>query len=283
MRIIEVLRALRLFEISVKTGFILIGAIYAKAGITLSDVPNFIELFVISMISGLGIYAVNAYYGYEMDEKNNRLSNLYFISRKNFGRIAIISILIVLIWMLLKSIALFLITTGVFFLWTIYVHPLLNLKGRFLGGVLIAFLAQILHFHIGVFYLGQFSVELLMISIFYAMVFATGHIWHELIDWDADREAGNQTTAIVIGKYNSTWLAQLLFLLSTIYWFSLSYFEEMPIDWVIPYLIAFVIQRIYFRMKNIRKDQDVDLILNYRKVYMLTYFIATFIIFLMMQ
>jgi 4-hydroxybenzoate polyprenyltransferase len=264
-----------LTEIIVKTGFVLIGALFALNEINESSLIVLSELFLISLLSGLGIYAINSYFGYIPDRENARLENIFYISRSRFKYLALLSCLMVLIILALKSLIIFLTALGVFLFWTVYVHPKINLKGRFLGGISVAFLSQILHFHIGVFYVGAFNTTLFLISIYFAFCFMAGHIWHELIDWEADKKSKSMTTAIKLGKFNAAWLAELVFLLSAIYWGALAYFDIISVEMLLPYTLAYVVQRLFFRIYKLRNDQSPDKIEQFRKLYLSVFFIAS--------
>lgn len=278
MKVNEILKALRVTEISVKTGFILIGALFSLKQINPENSIILSQLFLISFIAGLGVYAINSFFGYHPDSQNSRLSSQFHLSKKQFGFIAIICVGIILLWLFYLDYRLGVLSFIVFGLWTIYVVPSVNLKGRPFGGLIIAFLAQMTHFSIGVYFVGDYSMELFYWCIFFALIFTTGHIWHELIDFDADKLAGNTSTSVMIGKYNSAWLGQVFFFLSTVYLAIVSYLELLEMSMVIPFFLAYIAQRLFFRVMKIRNDQSQEKIFKYRRLYMLSYFIATFIV-----
>lgn len=275
MSFLRIIQALRLPEITVKTGFILIGSAFALPRIAPEHLPALLELFLVALLSGLAIYAINAFFGYVPDQHNKRLNSLTVISKKAFGVIAIMTVFPVLIWMLFKSISLLLVTLGVFILWTAYVFPGINLKGRVFGGVAVAFIAQVLHFRIGVLYVGGAITDQLWISMYFALIFASGHIWHELIDWDADKKAGVRTTAIFLGKYKSIWLAEFFFVLATLLWFFLGIYDVMPVEMIAPFVLAYILQKLVFYALGIQKNQSTGQILQFRKCYLVIFFIAT--------
>ena len=275
MNFVPILKAIRIPEIAIKTGFILIGAFMNMAIIAYDEFIILTELFLVSMLSGVGIYGINAYYGYDQDSNNERLDNLSAIPRKTFLSLALITCTLSLVWMGFRSLNLLALTSMIFVSWTLYVHPAINLKGRFLGGVILVFVVQLMHFAIGVMFTGTLGIDLFLISIFYSILFISGHLWHELIDWDADIISNNRTTAIVIGKYQAAWLAELFFLVSTVYWAFLGFTHVISVKMMTPYIIAYILQKLAFYYFKIQDNQEQERILKFRKVYMLIYFLAT--------
>jgi 4-hydroxybenzoate polyprenyltransferase len=271
----QLIEGLRLPEIIVKTGFILIGAVFAIDQIETTDLKIFVELFIVSLVSGLAVYTINAYFGYPDDHFNDRLTNLQSFSRIAFKWMAILFSGLSLIWMFFKGFYPFVFTFLIFFLWTIYVWPKTSLKTKTGGGLVIAFLAQLCHFGVGYVYLAKPNLSMLLIGIYFALLFAGGHAWHELNDFDADEESGARTTAIALGRYNAMWLAQAFFLSAAIYWFVLGLMDFVEVRAVAPFMFAYILQKLCFYCFKLDRQISSAQIESYRKLYLLIFFLAT--------
>jgi 4-hydroxybenzoate polyprenyltransferase len=89
-----------------------------------------------------------------------------------------------------------------FLLWLIYSLPS-GAKSRPIWGTAIHFLSQIVQFHLGIIVFSQVTWSSFLVSIYFAIIFACGHLMHELKDFEADRAAGIRTNVVAYGQ--RTW------------------------------------------------------------------------------
>lgn len=269
--VVKYFNAFRVKEIVPKLGFVFIGCVFALQEIVLGAI--FVELVVLAVIcllGGVSIYAFNAYFGWNQDSDNTRLVSLRMIRNKSLYLYLGITLLVLSIscaWYLNQNI--FYPAVIIFFLWIIYVNPLIAIKGIPSFGILLAIVAQVFHFHLGYLAFSNFNTSSFLISLFYAFLFGAGHLWHEIIDHDSDRMAGLNTTAVYLNVRNAKRVFFFIFIGAHLYLGGLFAVEVISAIMFVPYLISVLLVVIYWKL-----DASIDLF-SFRRFYMIVYFLAT--------
>jgi 4-hydroxybenzoate polyprenyltransferase len=275
----ELLAAIRLKEIIGKCGFFLVGVLFARPSISIENVIVGLEFFGLCLLNGIAIYLINAGFGYKQDRLNERLKGVKYFKAASILTMGFIILFVGLFLLFLFSNKLLLPAFIVYLIWILYSLPG-GLKGIPAMGLLSAFFAQVLHFHVGYLVFADWSAQSLLLSIYFAFLFAAGHALHEVIDHDADLKAHVNTSAVYFGNGKLLNIANVLFAISAFYLFALVLLRST--EWMIsvPYFIAFIIQQwFYFKLPAEKGSNELFV---YRRKYMTAYLLATVAVMLIM-
>jgi lycopene elongase/hydratase (dihydrobisanhydrobacterioruberin-forming) len=271
-RLINYLRSARSAEVTMMIGFPVTGILFAFSKFSELFNPDvFIFITAIFFLSS-AIYSFNALAGISEDENNERLKNDLGSNKKKFfqGSMVLFIFLFVTLFSLIDAV-LVLLSIFSFFLWFSYSFPRKGLKYKPLAGTFVHFIGQMIHFHMGYIIIGEFSAFSFLVSIYFALLFSSGHINHELIDYEADREMRINSGAVYFGKSQWEKLSGILFLSSTLYIVILIISGILDPFQGIPFAIAGALHCIY-RIKTLKKDLSKTRFLKERSFYRATYF-----------
>jgi 4-hydroxybenzoate polyprenyltransferase len=115
--------------------------------------------------------------------------------------------------------------------------------------------------------------ESILLSIYFALLFCGGHALHEVIDFEADKRTGIQTSAVAFGKRNLFLVSNYIFAFGALYITVLSFYGMLPLHWLVPYMLAFLSQ-LWFLIK-LTPDWSKEDLFVYRRKYMTAYLLAT--------
>jgi 4-hydroxybenzoate polyprenyltransferase len=267
-------RWLRVIECLIMLGFPLAGAVFAAREISFSVVSRTLTFVAAILLHFLAVYSFNSYCGFADDINNKRLAYVRESPKAGF---LVFTLLFLCLAFLLYSILnpwLMLMAAVSFVLWILYSMPRYGLKNFPVTGTLLHFVSQILHFQMGYLVLAPISTYSLVVSIYFALIFAGGHIHHELIDYEADKRAGIKTGAVFFGQKGYLVLYYIVFLSSGMYWVSLYAFGLVETWELIPFLGAFLLQSsavLYFRLAH---GKQFDFFLANRALHRIFYFLA---------
>jgi len=265
---------MRFVEITGKMGFIFIGVLFASPDLEAYVFIRSSQLYILCLFLGLSIYSLNSYFGYDNDLSNQRLSTIESYSKRGFRNSSICFTIITLLILCFFDWEVS-VTAGLMILiWGIYASPNIGLKSIPILGLVVAFIAQLLHFHLGYLVFASVSVFSMVISIYFALLFAAGHALHEVIDYEADKEAKLNTSAVYFGRQVLDYTSLFIFAAAAIYWTVIYHYHVINFVTWICYFAAFLLQLIAWVLYN-KSQQFV-----YRRLYMVFYFVATIIIIL---
>jgi 4-hydroxybenzoate polyprenyltransferase len=275
------LSILRLKEIIGKTGFFMVGVLFARPALTSYNFLIAFQFLGLCLVNGISVYLINAGFGYEQDIKNDRLHFLkkYKQSSILLAGFSLLVIALILLYLFIRD--LFVPALVVYFIWIIYSLPN-GLKGIPIMGMMCAFIAQMIHFHLGYLVFAPWSHESIVLSIYFAVLFCGGHALHEVIDFDADKRAGINTSAVAFGKRNLFLASNYIFVFGTLYLTFLYFYNVIQVYWLIPYVLAFFLQLLF--LLKLPSNWNKEDLFDYRRKYMTAYLLATlavtFIIYL---
>jgi len=273
-RIVDCLKSARSAEVTMMLGFPATGLLFSFSQLShLFSMKTLMFMAAIFFLSS-AIYSFNALSGIKEDEKNERLKNDLGSSKMFFFKISL-TIFIVLFVLLFYIIDLTLLILSIisFFLWFLYSFPRTGLKYKPVAGTIIHFAGQIIHFHMGYIILSGFSLNSFLISIYFAILFSSGHLNHELIDYEADKTMEINSGAVFFGKKRWEEVSGYLFLSSTLYIIFLIMSGIVVTLEGIPFAFAGIIHFIY-RILYLKNDLTKMRFLKERKFYRIIYFIA---------
>lgn len=275
-------QALRLSEVSLMSGFFLIGSFFA---IDVYDKDNIIKIFLLAVLSFsivLSVYSFNSASGKKNDFNNIRLQSLWNFSKNKFLVFALIFFIIsISISFFLNKFASILCVL-IIILWILYSHKTIGLKQKAIYGTLIHFFGQILHFILAWMIFTDFSFQAILIAIFFAIAFSCGHLLHEIIDYEADKSTNFKTSAIKFGVKTVAKSISLLLFINIIIISLLFYFSHISKIAFISFAIATII---HFGIIALYINNILQKSLFIRKTYRLVYLLAglIFILFTIIQ
>lgn len=268
------IKALRVKEVGLMSGFFVIGAFWSINDLSFSSVLNLFTVWAVSFFTILAVYAYNAAAGKSIDKSNKRLSSLEHFSKKTFNTLGSLFVLIAVFFALYLDIKIAFLAITIFAMWVSYAHPKFGLKQKVLWGTVLHFVAQILHFNMCYMVFEEISLFSILLSIYFSFCFAIGHLNHEIIDYDSDKKAGIKNSATSLGiKFNYNLIIGLL--MSCLLYTSFLYGKEIIslleyLFFIIPPIIHLILQISY--RKNI-KDKSLKIRHIYRVIYFLSFVI----------
>jgi len=273
------IKAFRLEEVFLMSGFFIIGGIFA---IESFDKENIVKLLLISIMSFfivISVYAFNSAAGKEQDKNNIRLKNLWDFKKCTFLIFAIVSFTIsMVISIYLKPVSAT-ISLIIIIIWILYSHPRFGLKQKAIWGTIIHFIGQILHFNLAYIIFCNISIESVFVSMYFAFAFSSGHLLHEIIDYDADKQAGLKTSAIMFGHKKTLIAIISLLIINFLLLIFLGFFGYIDKTAFFCFLPASFFHLIY--MVRFYYSKNINPIVI-RNTYRILYFISgfTFFVFL---
>ena len=271
-KVLSFLKSARSAEVALMIGFPITGALVA-----FDSVSDLFTVDLLLFILGVfflcsAVYSFNGWAGMAEDEKNIRLSALK--GKRKFFLFSLIIFIVsfIIIFSLLSS---FLVISSIvsFFLWMVYSFPKKGFKYKPVLGTLIHFVGQILHFEMGYSVIKGTDSFSLLVSIYFALLFSAGHINHELIDYEADKEAGTQTGAVYFGKKAWTYVSFFLFSGATVFLLWISITRTINIIIFFPFIAAGSIH-VARKLMTYRYDFSRERYLTERSFYRFAYFVA---------
>lgn len=271
--------ALRIKEIIGKAGFFMVGVLFAEPPLTISNIVTSLHFFAICIVNGIAIYLLNAALGFHHDKTNDRLGDIRHFNKSRLLSLGVSIGVVGFVWLYVFCSKLVLPAAIVYALWIIYSFPK-GLKQIPLLGLMIAFAGQLVHFHLGYLVFDKFGIESVMIASYFSFLFMAGHALHEVIDHDADQQAGLKTSAVFFGREVLSRGSMFLFVTAAFYLFAIWFLGVVSWTIMIPYEVAFMVHIFLYRQLP---DTTNDSLFVYRRKYMLVYAAATVVVAVLMN
>ncbi len=202
-RVVVFLKAIRALESTLMVGFPLIGTFFALTRVTGVEVVDILKFLPSTYGLVIYVYALNSWGGIETDRANARLGHHPVltgdITAKQLLVVAFVGLAVSFFLYLVWLPRCFPIALAIFAVWTLYSHPSVLAKGRPIWGSVIHFTGGILQFLLGWIVVRDIDAPAVALALFFAGVFAAGHLNHEVKDHDADKAIGLRTNAVVFG------------------------------------------------------------------------------------
>ena len=208
-------QALRLSEVALMSGFFIIGSFFAIEEIDSTVFIKLLGLSALSFFIVLSVYSFNAAAGKTQDKNNLRLKNLWNFNKQVFLLISLVFFLISIVLSFILYHYASALCFIIIILWVSYSHPSYGLKQKAIWGTLIHFFAQILHFIMAWIIFTDFIPESILIALFFSIAFSSGHILHEIIDYEADKDSGFKTSPVVFGIRNTSFVLVFILLINS--------------------------------------------------------------------
>jgi 1,4-dihydroxy-2-naphthoate octaprenyltransferase len=129
-----------------------------------------------------------------------------------------------------------------------------------------------LGFKFGFLYQGEWSVTALIFGLYFGIVYAAGHLNHEITDFDSDKKSGVPTHAVLFGKLKAFQASFILFSVSFLYIFILSVYGILPSFLIFAIAIVYPFY-LFFYIGVLRKKLNYTSMINFRTQYRILFFI----------
>jgi len=220
------------------------------------------------------IYAFNAWGGKANDANNLRLNKLSNISLSGFMIISLALLIAAMAIGWVIDVMLIVYIAIIYLLWVLYSYPKIGLKSRPYLGTVLHFVAEVVHFNMIFSVFGQTGKESMLISAYFGLLFAGGHLNHESLDYEPDQQSEIVTGAVKAGQQTTDRSAFILFFVAWIYWLALWIANIAGLASLVIFTLAWVmhagIYLFYFR----KIERSINARLNYRKFYRAIYALA---------
>ncbi len=261
------IRRFRVPEVTLMTGFAVIGGIAALDQVDKPNLARFASVVVAVQLHFFCIYSFNSFLGFIEDHSNDRLAPFLPEQRRVYLWAAAMSGVPALI--LYGDVAAWLVPAAVISiaLWYLYSVPGVGLKSTPFAGTALHVGSGALHFG-----MGWQAAEAPVASTWWAgaaigLMFAGGHLVHELIDEDADRAGGLRTAAATFGSTLVWRCACLVVLASLGLWAFLLAGSRAPQVLVLPFLVSTAAHGVLALIVGARGAPSRLALLRYRSSY----------------
>lgn len=272
------IKKIRVGEILLMTGFVLIAIPFAREPLGLAGLGRTAALlFVANFLLLVAVYSANGFFGFHADRLNPRFENGQFSSRRSYQVITVASLAASLLLLALIRPLLPLLGSASFALWVFYSAPGGG-KGRPIVGTLVHLFGQVLQFHLGILAFTNASPLTFAISLYLGLLFASGHLMHEVMDHESDAKAGIRTNSVVFGKENVIRFYRRAVIVIPIYWGLLGTFFIAGAEFW-PFFVASVVHVALAFTEPFAPGTE-----RFRSAYRVIYFVAglaTFVAYLL--
>ena len=135
-------------------------------------------------------------------------------------------------------------------------------------------LTQVLNMQMAFILLAEVTKYSLLVSVYFALLFAGGHLHHELMDYEADKEVGARTAAVSMGQKKALRLYAAVFLVSAVYWLTLGLAGVIQPWELAPFLGAHLLQLVAMLYLRLTSEIRFDALVLNRRLYRLGYFLG---------
>ncbi|HEV8501702.1 MAG TPA: UbiA family prenyltransferase [Casimicrobiaceae bacterium] len=200
----RLLSSIRIDEVIVLQGAPLLGVCFAIGPLTPHKLAEAAIFTVASLCLVAHVFAFNDWSGIHGDLRDpNRAARTFQskgITRAEAGLVAAILLLIGLLLFGLLGTRTLVLALAIAALSALYSAPAIHLKGMPLLASVLHLAGGTLHFLLGYALFAAIDTHGVVIGCFFGLVFAAGHLMHEVRDFDGDRLNGIRTNAVAFGK-----------------------------------------------------------------------------------
>jgi 4-hydroxybenzoate polyprenyltransferase len=252
-------------------GFPLTGVLFSADTATIHVAGRVVHFTVGMFFLFTAIYSCNALFDFSADRTNKRFSYATTCEKINYCITTVVLLVVSLAVLTILDRRVAFLAAFDFLFWFVYSYPVHGLKRHPFTGTIVHFITQIIHFYMGYMLFSPVTVHPLPIAVYFALLFAGGHLFHELIDYNADKRAVICTGAVFAGE--RIWLrVYLLFILAHgLYLPVLLLTNILSLIECMPFLTASILQiGTFISYTSIQKSGNT-FFLRYRSLYRVYY------------
>ncbi len=210
------LSCIRFDEVAALQATPFIGAVFSIGALSTSHLLTMAVLIAGNVCLMAHVFVLNDWSGIDGDLKDPDRARQTFaakgLTRSEVGYIAVTLLAIGLLLFGSINTKVLLVAIMIAGLSALYSSPTFHLKGVPLFNSALHFVGGCMHFLLGYMAFGAISVQGLVISCFFGLVFTAGHFTHEARDYDVDLLNGIRTNAVAFGKTESFVAGLVLFI-----------------------------------------------------------------------
>lgn len=274
VRLLLYLRCIRIKEVILIGGVTFLGLLFSNAPVTIPVLVQW-SMVMISTYLLLGhVYLYNDWQGYVYDKNDLNKQNKPVVN----GKISLTEVKILAIVFLAASLiialyfSIWMMITGftIAFLNFVYSNNKIFLKSVPVVSSLLHGIGATLGFKYGFLYQGEWSLNALLFGSYFGIVYAAGHLNHEITDFDSDKKSGVPTHAVLYGKQKAFKMSFVLFTLSFLYIFILSLINVLPAILIFGIAVTYPLY-LFFYIITHRTGMSYSAMINFRTQYRFLY------------
>lgn len=271
--IISIIKQMRLAEAFIICGFVISGYVHAMEEGADFFIMKTLLFFIIVYLLILSVWLFNSFTGYEEDRFNKRLGRTDMVGKNFYLFMTLLTFTTSLVLSFYSSIKLAIAVSSVFLLWMVYS---ISWKYKPFLGTAIHFFVQLIQFHLGYYFLGkQSSISSFSTAFYLGILFAAGHLHHELIDYEADKKTGSNSGAVYLGRSRAVILCASFFVVSFFLLFLFHMTGRVVGKFFIPFAVAHFLQFFFwFKLVSGNNPAHRKNLIIHRTFYRVVFFSA---------
>ena len=203
----RLLSTIRFHEVLPLQGSPAIGAVLAISTFGWDDLGRAALLLAGSCCLVAHVFVFNDWSGIEGDLRSPARADRTFVAfgvdRRSVGHAAVGLLVAALAFCAFLGVVPLVVATGIAVTSALYSSPATHLKGRPVLGTALHFAGASLHFMLGYSCFAPVDAGAIATSGFFGLVFAAGHLMHEVRDYEGDLTNDIQTNAVAFGRRTS--------------------------------------------------------------------------------
>ncbi|MEK7356444.1 MAG: UbiA family prenyltransferase, partial [Bdellovibrionota bacterium] len=227
-------------------------------------------LFVSNFLLLVAVYATNSFFGFKADRLNPRFRDSQFESPVKYVVMSVVTLIASLILLHVMNPRLPILGGFSYLLWVFYSCPG-GAKGRPIWGTLVHLFGQVLQFHLCVMAFIEPTLSTLTVSVYFGLLFASGHLMHEVKDHDSDALAGVRTNSVAYGQERVISFYRIVVALIPIYWTALRAADLLTNAQFVPFLLASIAHAIFTFIGSGKRAPGTE---TYQSLYRVFYLVA---------
>ena len=262
--------ALRVKEILLIGGVTFIGLVFST---TIYDQNTVLRWFLIMLSSYTLLghsFASNDWSGYKYDKNDiNKKARPLIKGELSLAEIKVLCISLLIVSLTLAAIVSyisFLMVIGIVILNYLYSGEKVFLKSVPVVSTMIHGVGASLGFLLGYGYMGYLDFTGVSFAVYFGIIYAAGHLNHEISDLDSDKLSGIPTNADLLGKKKAYILSFVLFSFSFVYIILLSVSHVLPQTIIVGVMIAYPVYSYYF-WRTLYSPLSYESMINFRQKY----------------
>lgn len=228
----RLLGCIRFDEVAVLQGAPLLGALFASQGFTLAGLLTLAVMIIGNTCLVAHVFVLNDWAGGEGDLKDRRRApGTYLakgVSRAAMGYLSFVLLVLALLLFSAVSAEAFIFALVIAALSALYSAPGIHLKGKPLFSTALHLVGGAGHFLLGYMAFAPFSWLGIALACYFGLVFAAGHLAHEVRDYQTDLLNGIRTNAVAFGQRQGFTASVALFTLAYLMLTGLSLVGGVP-------------------------------------------------------
>jgi 4-hydroxybenzoate polyprenyltransferase len=272
--VVAYLRCIRYQEVLVLQGSPLLGAVFARPGLSLDTVMSAGLLAAASVLLVAHIWSFNDWAGAALDANDPNKSADVFgtrgVSRRGLAVLSLILLAGSLALLALLPRQTMLLGMVIALLGGLYSHPYFNAKGTAVVSSLPHLVGGALHFLLGYSVFAAIDRPGTLLALFFALTFTAGHLNQEVRDHEGDRLNGIRTNAVVFGRGAAFAAGFILFTLAYADLAFLAWARIVPMELGLLAIVLYPIH-VAWSVTTLRAGLTFESVSRFRNRYRLLY------------